>query len=340
MSKTVRVSGSLLLVFALFASLSHAADKVSLKLRLKEKQSYSIRMTLVQKITQSSGGEEQVINQKMRYDYTFDVKKIDEGGIAAIKVTYDSVLWEQQHGKMSLKYDSSQPPEELPLQAIGFASLVDSGFVMTMSPDGRVGEVKGMDALIDDMLTKMAGAFKKRGRDIEQMLPEMRENLKKQFGDKVIRESMEQMVAVYPEKPVSVGDSWSRKIISTVGYQYIIENTWKLTGRKEGLALIDVNSAIRSNPDAEPLKMGAITMKADLKGSQTGTLQMAEATGWTSKAAIEQKVAGKLTLKGVPGGPDEVEVPIRIETTLTIESGPKADAAEPKPGRRRTRSAR
>jgi hypothetical protein len=131
---------------------------------------------------------------------------------------------------------------------------------------------------------------------------------------------MEKMTAVFPDKPVAIGDSWSQKDTLTTGFPAIVENTWTLTDRKDGVATINVESTFKPNPEGEPMKIGPVTTGFRLKGSQKGIFKLDESTGWFVEGELTQKMSGEVTMKGIPGQTKEMSVPMIIESVVKFES--------------------
>jgi hypothetical protein len=148
----------------------------------------------------------------------------------------------------------------------------------------------------------------------------LRKQLKEQFGDEAIRAQMEQMLAIYPEKPVAIGDSWRRRSSITAGFPMLLESTYTLRGRKDGLALVDVVTKLSRNPDGKPLKMGPATLSFDLSGTQQGQFSIAEASGWVERSDLKQKFGGTLKMEGAPNTTEPLSWPIEAEVEIRMDS--------------------
>jgi hypothetical protein len=289
-------------------------DKVALRLRLEKGKAYGLRMVAEQEITQTIQGQQQTMNQTVGTDYVFAVRDVGPDGTYAVTVTYKAVRFRQTSPVGTVAYDSASPPEVIPPMARGFAALVGQNFGMKVSDQGRVTEVTGVDAMLTRMISELhlpAGP----------MQDAVSESLRAQFGDEAIREMMESMMAIYPDQPVAVGDSWSKEVVVSRGFPMIIQNQWTLTGRRDGLAQIAVKSSIKPNEEGAPTKMGPMSLKYNMSGTQDGTLNMIEATGWTQRAAVKQEFTGQVAFSGGPGGDagQNISWPISVTGTVTFE---------------------
>jgi hypothetical protein len=313
MTRNIRPAmvGGILLFSALFATVLSAADKVQLALRLKEGQTYKTNFVSDQTIKQTIQGQQLDMKQTMGFIYSFAVQKVDSQGTADCRVVYESVLFKQEGPTGPTEYDSANPPETVPAQAKPFAALVGQGFTMRVGSTGKVTEVKGADAIMDKVLQAVEipeGAM----RDT------MREQLKGQFGDDAARAQMEQVLAIYPDKPVGVGDSWTRKIAIATGYPLLMENTYTYRGSKAGVAQVDVSSKLSRNPEGKPMKLGPMTIDFDVTGTQKGQMSIIEATGWVEQCTLEQKFGGTVKMEGAPGATAALSWPIEAESTVKM----------------------
>lgn len=314
MKKTVAISTALAVLVLLSSSTTWAAEeKVELRFRLEEGESYKLRVTIEQEIVRWIEGEEQEIIQTIGIGQTFDVKKVDADGTATIEVTFGPMAMKMEGPQGTFEYDSEDPPDEVPLPGKALGAMVGQGFTMKITPEGRVTDLKGADKMFEAMLESL---------DLPEgpIKDSIVESLKDQFGEEALKEMMENMTALLPDKPVGIGDSWSHTIVLTKGFPSIMENTWTLTDRKDGVATIKVKSTIKSNPDAPPMKMGPMTMKYKLKGSQKGTVKLDEATGWFVEGEIKQEMSGEIIMGGIPGQAKEQSLPILIEGVIKFES--------------------
>ncbi len=297
---------------ALAADTRSGTDKVRLRLNLEEGRTYRLKTVIDQEVQQEIQGRKVDVDQTMGMDYSFTVEEVKDDGTMTAKVTYRAVTMKQDGPMGKTDYDSDNPPDKVPAAAKGAAALVGETVVIDFSPDGRVTRVVGMDALFEKVMK-------------ETELPEgptkemLKEQLKKQFGDKAMRESMEQLTAIYPDKPVAVGDSWVRKAKVSKGFPMGIESTYTLKGLKDGVAQVGLKSKITTDPEGEPMKMGPMSMKFDFDGEQEGDIELETRSGWTLRAELNQDFSGKMNMEGLPGTTDAMSWPIRVKGKITVE---------------------
>ena len=150
--------------------------------------------------------------------------------------------------------------------------------------------------------------------------PLVEQQMKQQFGDQAMKELMEQMIGVYPDEPVGVGDSWSKRSVVSRGLAAIVNNTWTLKSRENGVAVLDVQATVEPNPDAPALEMGVAKIQYALRGTQNGSIELDEATGWVVRSTVNQSLSGDLTVQGGPEAGQQMSVPITVEGVTRVES--------------------
>ena len=284
--------------------------KIELRLRLEPGKSYKLRMTAAQKITQTLGGMKQEMPQTVGFALRHDVKQVRDDGTAVIQVTYDSFQYKVEGPMGKVDYDSSKPAAEaLHPMAKGFAALVGASFWIDLTPQGRATRVEGADQLATRVVEKV-------DLPVESLRTTLEQQMKDQFGDQALKETMEQMMGIYPDQPVGVGDSWSKKMVVTKGTPMVMNNTWTLKSRKDGVAFIDVQSTLEPNPDAGAMEMGAAKLRHRLAGTQQGSIEMDEATGWVLRSTVKQQLSGDLT---VEGGPQTATIPMSVDSEIHVE---------------------
>jgi hypothetical protein len=288
------------------------AKKITLQLNLKEGSLYNLKTTTQQQIIQKIQGQEQEINQTIGAGYTFSVEEVDKYGVAKIKITYNSTFFKRDSLSGKVEYDSSKSPTEIPEEAKGFAALVGESFLIWMSSKGEVLDVKGADDIVRHVVEKF-------NLTDESMKVSMEQDLKEQFGDKALQESMGNMMGVYPDAPVGIGDSWERASTVSRGLPIVLENVYKFKAQRGHNLIIEVYSKIKPNPAAAPAKRGPILLKYILQGEQKGTIQIKETTGWISSAKVNQQLSGKVSMQ-VASLPKIPHWPISMKSVDVLES--------------------
>ena len=286
-------------------------DKLELRLRLKQGETYRLKTTIEQRITQTAGANRQDTEQTFALGYAMTVESVTESGDMKVATKYDSILFRQKGPTGGVEFDSANPPKQVPQPARPFAALLGLGFKMTLTPAGRVTAVEGLEEMFAEMVRRLELPEGPAKAAVQKVLAE-------QFGQDAMKQNLQNMFALYPETPVAVGETWQRRVVVNKGFPILIEGTYALKERAGGVARIEIKAAVSPNDAAGPVDLGTGKMSYDLRGEQRGTAEVDEATGWTRALTTEQELSGTLRFQGGGGAP-EVNNPITIREKVTIE---------------------
>ena len=305
----VTVAVALAAAPSLFAEPS---DKLELRLRLKQGDTRHVTTTVEQHIEQTVGRNQQATEQMFGVGYAMSVEGVDASGNMKVATRYEFVRLRQKGPAGALEYDSTNPPKQIPQAAKSFAALVGLGFTATITPTGKVTAVEGLDAMFAELLRKLELPDGPSKAAVQRILTE-------QFGEPAMKEHLENMFTLYPDAPVAVGESWQRRVVVTKGFPVVIDGTCTLKDRSGGTAHIEAKAMLSPNEAAGPVELGTGRMSYELKGEQSGTAEVDEATGWTRSITTTQLVSGTLRFQG--SGTPETTSPITIRGKVTMESG-------------------
>lgn len=329
-----------LAVVAALARPAGAEDKLDLRLKLKKGSVYRLKLTLDQQIVvtpaTAANGEQsrprrrqppaaqppRNIEQVLSVNYTMTVENVDAEGAMTIQTRYDAVLFRRKGATGAVEYDSAKPPKQPPAAAQAFAVLPGLGFTMTLTADGTVKSVQGIDALIAEVIRRLElpqGPAKASTRTL----------LAEHFGEAAMKQNMQNLFALYPPRPVAAGESWTRKIVVSKGFPLVIDGTYRLKSRDGGVAEIEINAKLAPNADAAPVEVGTGKMTYDLSGSQRGSARVDEATGWTVSLKTEQDVSGAIGFD--TPGEQATSIPITMKSKVVLEPLEGAAAAVASP---------
>lgn len=289
------------------------AEPVTLRLKLPPGQVHHMQMTAEQQIELPD--RDTSIDQHLSTALRFEVVEVESDGTQTLTVTYTHVALKQQGPMGPVNFDSSHPPAKLPLTAQPFAALVDQQFSVSLSPKGQVRALAGLDAIVEKML---AGLNMGDG----PAKAAMEKGIREQFGPEAMKQNLQNMLNVYPDKPVDVGDGWTHTAAMKQGLPLIAETTYTVSKITADTVTLAADSRISPNPHAEPMDMGALKLEYLLGGTQSGTMELDRATGWTKRSKMTQSFTGRMKMSI---GQQTVDEPITINGTVTLTP---MDAAE------------
>ena len=293
--------------------------KLEMRLRLKAGETYRLKTTIEQRINQAAASapanaqaKPQATEQVIAVGYGMTVQAVDASGNMKVATRYDSVLLRQKGPAGAVEYDSAKEPKQVPQAARPFAALVGLGFTTNVTPTGQVTAVEGLDEMFAAMVRKLELPEGPARAAVEKALSE-------QFGADAMKQTLQNLFGPYPDGPVAVGESWRRRVTVSKGFPVVIESEYTLAGRDDGVARVAVKATLSPNEAAGPVDLGTGKMTYELRGEQSGTAEVDEATGWTRSLATTQTLAGTLRFQG-GGGVPETTSPVTIQEKVTVEA--------------------
>jgi len=162
-----------------------------------------------------------------------------------------------------------------------------------------------------ERLNKRYGSRKKRKEALKEMIKKM-----PMFGEDQIKNMLSDMIMVFPDRPVGIGDSWTAKmILASQSLPIEIDGTYTVKGSKKGVVIVDISS--KRDLDDEGVPIGKVRMK--IAGSYQGTLEIDEASGWVIRSKANMKFSGEMKMAANKQMPQGMTVPISIESVITVE---------------------
>lgn len=297
---------ALLVLLSVMGTLG-AQEKVRLGLHLEAGRSYGLRMVQEQTVSQTYMGEEQEMSQKMGIAYTFDVEQLTEDGTAWVTATYRAVSFRMESPMGIAEFDSEHPSEEGSPAAQGFGALAGQSIRMQVSAQGRILKIEGVEAVLSRMIEAF-GVGDGPGRQ------ELEERLKTQFGQEALMESFGNIMNIYPQIPVAVGESWKQQFSVSQGMPMIFENTWTLRAREGGVATLDLVSEVAPNSEAEAVEMAGMKLRYDMSGRQTGSIDLQESSGWILRGSMALDFQGQVEVEGA-----DMRWPMSVKSLVRFE---------------------
>jgi predicted secreted protein len=244
---------------------------------------YDFSINSDQIINQKIGGQEVHLTQNIGTDYTFDITE-GHNGEKDVKVTYNRIFMKSVAMGTTMTYNSD---EQDSTKENPFSGLKGASFFMTVTPDGGIKTVAGIDKMLDNMASKMT-------TDTGQV-KQIKNALSKQFSEEVVKQTMESSFKIYPERAVKIGDSWTvdTKLQMSMPIETITEYTLKEV--KDGIAILNVKGELVSKGSFEAM---GNKMETDLKGTNSGETSIDIKTGIVLNSHLRIELYGKMKSMG------------------------------------------
>ncbi|MBL7731226.1 MAG: hypothetical protein JNM88_08620 [Chitinophagaceae bacterium] len=148
----------------------------------------------------------------VQYYYSMDVAPGNEG-TKAISTTFERLKMEVSVGAYSMIIDSdkpeTKPDEDNPMSVVEnkmntlMRSVKGRKFTMIVDDAGDVKEVTGFEGMAEVMADSLGLA--------EEQKAELVKNFKDQFNKDEVKSQFAQVLYIFPNKEVKVGDSWEKE---------------------------------------------------------------------------------------------------------------------------------
>ena len=244
---------------------------------------YDFSITSDQIINQKIGGQDVHLTQNIGTDYTFDITE-GHNGEKDIKVTYNRIFIKSvaMGNTMTLNSDDQDSTKKNP-----FSGLKGASFFMTVTPNGGIKTVAGIDKMLDNMAVKMSN-------DTNQV-KQIKNELGKQFSAEVVKQTMESSFKIYPDRAVNIGDSWTvdTKMQMSMPIETITKYTLKEV--KDGIAILSVKGTLVSKGTFETM---GNKMETDLSGTNSGETSLDIKTGMVLNSHLRIELYGKMKSMG------------------------------------------
>lgn len=292
------------------AAFSFSANEVDLKFNLKKGDVTTYRATIDQITSQTMGGMDQTVQMNQIFEYTMDVKDIDSNGNFSTQITYTRVAINMLAGGRDMAFDSDIDDQSASAnpQFMGFAALVGKSISATFSPKGQIIEVSGVDAMIDAMITELAG-------DNETIKTQVKQSLTQSFNDEQMKQMFGGSFIEYPSKSVKVGTKWTEN--QTISSQFTLNviSNYVVKGIDADFVDLEVTSTIATTPGNKS-DMQGMEVSFNLFGTQSGTIKIDKKSGKVVESIVNQNISGNLSANM---GGQNMDIPMTVASKVATE---------------------
>jgi hypothetical protein len=168
-------------------------------------------------------------------------------------------------------------------------ALVHKNMQVTLDEFGKVKSVTGYKEMIASLKDSLSTMTPGSGDAMDNLMDEAQ-----------IRQVFQQTFGTFPQKPVSVGETWSNEFTQNQsGMPMKFTNTYKLVEvlQKENEAIIEINSTISTGENSE-IKKNGMSMKMDMDGKQNGKMTVDMNTGMVKSGKMTQDIKVNMEVMG------------------------------------------
>ena len=279
----------------MIVTLTAGAVPTALKLTPKPGEIFKLKTMVTQTVTQSPPGQPaQQFTQTIGISYSFVIDSIGSDGNPNVTVTYDNLIFKQQGPAGYVDYDSANPPRQTPPAARTFAAMVGQSVKLSITPIGRIVEVRGADVLVERILKTLTAPDGPGRAATERMI-------RAEFADDALKSDLDNLLAVYPDRVVNIGESWSKKSALTKGMPLAIDDTYTLRDVNPNTVTLELKGRVAISPPAAPVEIGGLKISYKLSGEQTGSVKLDRPSQWIKSVDTNRKISGEMIVEDVTG---------------------------------------
>ena len=285
-------------------SLTSIGQTYDLKLNLTKGQHYVQSMAVNMDMSESISGQDINITTGMQFEFDQEVKSITKKGDFILESSYSHIIINADAMGQQTSYDSkvkdTTGSEIVKTYAKTFDQIIGKKFQITISPKGKVLEIKGFKEILSSLEKSSAD-------------PTTKKIIEGTFDEKKMTSNFESSYRLFPDHPVKIGDTWTQKNTIESIFPIEISTGYILKEVSNGKAKITATGDISMKND--DVEVSGMKVKTDLTGKYNGTYDLDLATGISNKAAITMPVQGTMSVMGM-------EFPVTVNSTTQTTTTP------------------
>lgn len=265
-------------------------EAVELKLNVAKGDVFDCKVKMDMKIETNAMGMSMNIDQNMEITQTLSVEDVNANGNITFKNVMERFYMKQSMPMMGMpinvEYDTDHPEKAGAMgESMGpyFSKMKGLTYQMEMDSHGKL------------ISSNMDEVYQQLGLD----------SLSQQGGSGSSANNADQYMNQLPDKPVKKGDSYVVEVKATDMSPLAMKNTYTIKEITSDIVTLDVKTEFL--PNAE-IKDG---ISMDIKGDQTGTVEIDRKTGMTTKSEIKQNLDMTVTSEGM-------KIPMKSTGTITF----------------------
>ena len=294
-------------IFFLFISIFFGFSQ-EIKLNLKSGETYFHNTTTNALIIQDIHGEKHESDIFMDGLMSFYVKKkIDS--LYDIDVKFERMKCTIKSNEMELTANS-EIVDTTNLFNIIIKEMIEKPFQITISNTGLIKKIE-----MSDVFDNLFGF----DPDIPKLVKaKIIYQLKQSFGEEAMKGSIEMLTSIYPDKTVSIGDTWQNetelKTISTSS----MRNKFELMELNDEFAIIKSQSSTKDSDGNSFIKLNGDIMRFSSEGTMSAIHKIDLKTGWLLETEIIQTISGLTEKKWKYDSPIILKIPFEYKGKINI----------------------
>jgi hypothetical protein len=283
-------------------------------------QSHDLKLNLETGKTYHQNSQSEIVIKQLLDGQPFDMTMSIDGKVSLtvtakegdqyrINVQYEEIsLGMVMDGQESMY--SSKSIDTNDIVSILLGAMQGNPFQLSLSEKGRVTQITNINSWVQPALEKLS-------RFPEDIVGPVIDQVVKTYGEDALRGNIELTTAIFPDKPVAVGESWSVKTRLNGSVKADVLTEFTLTSNNKKETIIEGKAAVTSDKNAAPMETAGGNVQYDLKGTLNSTLTLDAASGWISTSTYSQVLKGDNIIT-TPYSPEPMKVPMELISEMKI----------------------
>ena len=256
------------------------------KISLKKGANFAISVKNDEEITQELAGQKQSVKQTNQINYDFKVKSVDEFGNFTADITIRRIQKELDAGNGNKQYFDSKIKDDnnsdVPPDIKSLKSLIGKKYSITLTPLGKVTDVKGTDKMINSIIKKVDADEKTNNL--------LRMALMQEFGGDNVAHFYEKLFNYIDGNTHKQGDKWEKVYDINIGVMLKVISDYQLTNISDNTLTIKLKSKLKDVTGKKNREIEGYIISMDVKGEQEGTIKINKNNGFISQNTVTQRI--------------------------------------------------
>jgi Family of unknown function (DUF6263) len=296
---------SIFVLVALSANFAFG-QQYSLALNLEAGKTYSFTINSTNHFTGEMDGQKMNMTSVMTGFMKFKVVKSSAIDYE-LEASYDTLhlAVKSSMGNMEFSTGNSSGPSNM---------MSSRHFNITVLKNGAVSKIDNPDTT--GFMSMMKNFPMAQGLKQMMMGP-----LKKSFSKESMKENMEKLTAIFPNKKVSLNESWGSVVQPDSVTDNTVKTSYQLISYGSGIATIKGHSESKASSNNKQ-KSGfgfMFPLVYDVQGDSESNIQVSTVTGWVKEASIKNELKGNVKMND-PNNKQAKSGPIQMDGNVVISS--------------------
>jgi hypothetical protein len=181
-----------------------------------------------------------------------------------------------------------------------------------MTTLGRILEIKNIDSAVKQALSEFPEL------SLAQKV-QFKAQFVQSFAEENLKENLEMVTAIYPNKRVEKGDTWTKIGDASVPEETFI-STYQFKDERQNFNLITGKETSKPQSQNDYTKINGTLTKSSSKENRNTSLQVDRKTGWVINGKINELVSATRETKDTPQSPGRTEQTMTRSIEITYSS--------------------